>query len=78
MTLEQKAKLLVACPGRRWNAVLMRGKALRDKLIENGVLDMDQLPHINYNAASRRQIAEKKGSNENPYVQERQQQSFNP
>lgn len=48
MQEEDKIELSKICVGRKWKAILVRAKTLRDAMISSGIFDMGKLPYLNY------------------------------
>jgi len=56
MSDKDKATIMQTCMGRDWNNIQRRAAVLCDKLLEQGIYDLRQLPHRNYNATLRRKV----------------------
>lgn len=52
-----KEHILQVCLGRRWEAIVLRANVLRNRMIKDGIVDLDRLPHQNYNAALGKKLA---------------------
>ena len=57
MPQESRDILMDVCVGRNWKAILRRARFLCSELIKQGVFDLEKLPHQNYNAGIREEIA---------------------
>lgn len=53
-------RIFSACAGRSWRAIRDRASVLRNQLIAEGVYDIEELPHLQYNARIGKAIAEAK------------------
>jgi len=60
MSEMDEAKLFRICRGRNARAIMRRATQLRKQMIANGVYDMEQLPHRNYNASLKKLVKDSK------------------
>ncbi len=56
MNLEKKNELMDVCFGRNWKTIVARARTLREEQIRKGEHDINKIPHLNYNAALRKQL----------------------